>query len=218
MTKAIRTRTPQFTATAKWLHWLVAFFMLSVLPVAIGFSYLAPADRAEAIPVHASIGIIIVLLTLIRLGWKAAYPPPPTPEKSPAWVKTGAKVGHFLLYALVLWQGLIGIWMAASSSVAIRFFNGFNLSSLAPANPELIAAIRPLHNAGAWLIVLVLVGHVSGALWHHFKLRDDVLIRMLPFSGLWYRLTDADYARRWRFPSSYLDRWPRKLSAKGEAL
>jgi cytochrome b561 len=218
MTKAIRPRTQQFTATAKWLHWLVAFFMLSVLPVAIGFSFVAPADRAEAIPVHASIGLIILLLTLIRLGWKAANPAPPTPEKSPNWVKSGAKIGHFLLYALILWQGMIGIWMAASSSVAIRLFNGFNLSSLAPANPELIETIRPLHSAGAWLFALVLVGHVSGALWHHFKLRDDVLIRMLPFSGLWYRLTDADYARRWRFPSSYLDRWPRKLSQKGEGL
>lgn len=218
MTKAIRTRTQQFTATAKWLHWLVAFFLLSVLPVAIGFSYVAPADRAEAIPVHASIGLIIVLLTLIRLGWKAAYPPPQTPDESPDWVKSGAKIGHFLLYALVLWQGLIGLWMASSSSVAIRLFNGFNLSSLAPANPELIETIRPFHNAGAWLFALVLAGHISGALWHHFRLKDDVLIRMLPFSGLWYRLTGADYARRWRFPSSYLDRWPRKLSPKGEGL
>lgn len=218
MMQVRRTRTKQYTATAKWLHWLVALLLLSVLPVAIGFSFVAPADRAASIPGHASVGIILVLLTLVRLGWRAANAPPPIPVKTPGWAKSGARVGHFLLYALILWQGLIGLWMAASSSVAIRPFNGFNLSSLAPANPELIEAIRPLHNAGAWLIALVLVGHVSGALWHHFKLRDDVLIRMLPFSGLWYRLTAAEYARRWRFPSSYLDRWPRKLSSKEKGL
>jgi cytochrome b561 len=218
MTKALRHRTGQFTATAKWLHWLVAFFMLSILPVAFGFAFLPHEDRAGAIPAHASIGFIVLVLTLVRLGWRASNPPPPVPEQSAEWTKRGAKLGHFLLYALILLQGLIGIWMAASSRVAIRLFNGFNLSSLAPANAELINAIRPLHAAGAWLLLLVLVGHVAGALWHHFKLRDDVLIRMLPFSGLWYRLTDANYAQRWRFPSSYLPRWPRRLSKQGDRL
>ena len=69
-----RHRTTQYTATAKWLHWIVAFLMLSILPVAIGFSFLDPADRAAAIPVHASLALIVLALTLIRLGWRGANP------------------------------------------------------------------------------------------------------------------------------------------------
>ena len=206
-----RLHTRQFSTGAKWLHWLVAVFMLSIIPTAIGFSTVAPADRAEAIPVHASIGLIVLMLTLVRLGWRAVYPPPETPEASPHWVKRGASVGHFLLYALVLWQATLGIWMAASSTSGIRFFNMFNLTELAPANIELIAQLRPLHLAGAWLLVLALVGHVAGAFWHHLKLRDDVLVRMLPFGGLWQRLTAHDYAQRWRFPSTHLKNWPKRM-------
>jgi cytochrome b561 len=218
MTKAFRPRTQQFTATAKWLHWLVAFFLLSLLPAAISFSFVDSADRASAIPVHASIGMIIVALTLVRLGWRAVYPPPAHPDTSPRWIRSSARIGNKLLYALILWQGLLGIWMAAGSPVAIRLFDRVNLSALAPANPDLIQAIRPLHLAGAWAIAILILAHIAGALWHHFKYRDDVLIRMLPFSGLWYRLTAADYARQWRFPSSYLRKWPRKLSPEADRL
>lgn len=206
-----RLRTQQFSTGAKWLHWLVAFFMLSIIPVALGFAGVAPADRAEAIPVHASIGLLVLFLTLARLGWRAVYPPPAIPEGSPDWVKRGAGVGHFLLYTLILWQGALGIWMASSSTSGIRFFNMFNLAELAPANPGVIEILRPLHLAGAWLLVAVLIGHVGGALWHHLKLRDDVLVRMLPFGGLWQRLTAADYARQWRFPGSQGGNWPKRM-------
>ena len=204
-----RTRTEQFTTTAKWLHWIVAFFVISVLSVALPFSFLDPAERAEAIPVHVSIGLIVLMLTLMRLAWRKVAPPPAHPKGSPGWTKSGAKLGHRLLYALIIWQAVLGLWKAASSSVDIRFFNGFNISALAPTDTELVALIRPIHNASAWLFSAVLVGHILGALWHHFALRDDALIRMLPFGGLWQRVSDESGAPDWRTPTrSGLD-WPK---------
>ncbi len=213
---AKRTRTSQFTLTAKWLHWLVVFFTLSIMWYALPFSFMDPADRAEAIPVHVSIGLIIAVLTLARLAWRAISPPPPIPDQSPNWVKTGANAGHWLLYALILWQAVLGTWMAASSPVNIRFFNGFDISALAPASPELIAVMLPLHNAGAWLFTAVIVAHVLGALWHHFVLRDDVLIRMLPLGGLWQRISGEGQPADWRTPTENGLEWP--IRKKGNWL
>jgi cytochrome b561 len=210
-----RLHTQSFTATAKWLHWLTAVLMLSLLSAAWEFAFTDPADRAEAIPVHVSIGLIIVALTLARLAYRRVTPPPALPGTSPGWVQAGAKWGHRMLYGLILFQAILGLWMAAASPVAIRFFNGANISALAPANPALIETLRPLHFAGAVLFCAVLFGHVAGALWHHFKLRDDVLLRMTPFTGLVGRvynwsaktLQQAGNAhgwptRRWRRASS----------------
>jgi cytochrome b561 len=191
-----RIRTAQFTTGAKWLHWLVAVLLISIISVAIGFSYLDPADRAEALPVHVSLGLIVLALTFFRLGWRAVFPPPEVPPGAPAWTRAGAQAGHFMLYALVLFQGALGILMAAASPVDIRFFNGADISALAPPDPALIATLAPLHLAGAWLFAAVLVGHVLGALWHHLVLRDDVLLRMLPFSGLADRINAEHRARR----------------------
>ena len=170
--------------------------MLSVIPVAWGFAFIAPEDRAGAIPVHVSIGLIVVLLTLLRLAWRKASPPPPIPSATPGWMKRGASIGHFLLYALILVQGVLGIWMAALSPVDIRFFNLFNLSELAPASAGSLVYLRQIHFAVACLLTATIFGHVAAALWHHFLLRDDVLIRMLPFGGLWQRLRAPDRSGR----------------------
>jgi cytochrome b561 len=209
--KRARPATQQFTTTAKWLHWLVAFLLLSVLSVALEFAFIDPADRAGAIPAHASIGFVVVMLTLVRLAWRRAVPPPAPPPGTPGWMQRGAHVGHFLLYALILYQGLVGIWMAALSPVAIRLFGGFNLSALAPASEGSLVALRQLHFGGAVLLALVIFGHAAAALWHHFRLRDDVLIRMLPFGGLWQRLTAPARAREARFPSLTFHNWPKRM-------
>ena len=210
----MRTYTRQFTLTAKWLHWLAAFLMLSIISVAWSFAFVAPAERAGAIPVHASIGLLVVMLTLLRLAWRKASPPPPIPPATPRWMQRGASIGHFLLYALILVQGVLGIWMAALSPADIRVFNGFNLSELAPASAGSVAGLRQIHFAVACLLTATIFGHIAAALWHHFVLRDDVLIRMLPFGGLWQRLKAPDRDRAQRFPSKLFDNWPKRLQTR----
>lgn len=209
VSKQPRPISGQFSTTAKWLHWLVAFFMLSVISIAWGFAFVDPADRAEGIPVHVSIGLIVLGLTLVRLSWRKVAPPPPTPKSAPGWMHKGASAGHFLLYALILFQGVIGIWMAALSPVDIRFFNTFDISALSPDSAGSLVYLRKIHFVGASLLTVALIGHVVAALWHHFVLRDDVLIRMLPFSGLWQRLTAPIRDISWRFPSASGANWPK---------
>lgn len=213
-----RTISRQFTITAKWLHWLVAVLLLSVMSAAWSFAFTAPEDRAGAIPVHVSIGLIVVFLTLLRLAWRKAAPPPPIPPATPGWMKRGARAGHFLLYALILLQGVLGIWMAALSPVDIRVFNGFNLSELAPASAGSVAGLRQIHFAVACLLTATIFGHVTAALWHHFVLRDDVLIRMLPFGALWQRLQAPLRKQQERFPSSRLANWPKRLNRTRHSL
>lgn len=211
MKRSPRLISGQFSVTAKWLHWAVAFFMLSVISVAWGFAFVSPEDRAEGIPVHVSIGLIVLVLTLVRLSWRKVAPPPETPATAPGWMHKGAKVGHFMLYGLILFQGVIGIWMAALSPVDIRFFNTFDLSALAPSSAGSLVYLRKLHFAGASLLAASLIGHVAAAIWHHVVLRDDVLIRMLPFSGLWQRVTAPVRAMQKRFPSSQFENWPKRM-------
>jgi cytochrome b561 len=191
-----------FTATAKWFHWLSAVLMLSVLSEAAQFAFRAPEDKVSALPAHASVAALVVALTLLRSAWRAGHKPPAMPAPAPSWMKRAAHLGHGALYGLIFFQGVVGVTMAAASPADIRLFSGFNLSSLAPADPALYAVLAQLHAAGAIAFAIVLAGHIGAALWHHFVLKDDVLKRMTPF----YAVALADRAKAdaaaQRFPSS----------------
>lgn len=208
--KRSRSVSRQYSAPAKWLHWVVALLVLAALSTAFQFAFVAPEDRAGAVPTHASIGLTIVALTLVRLAWRGVSPPPPPPSGTSPGLQRSARAGHLLLYAVILYQGLLGIWMAALSPVAIRLYGGFNLSALAPANPEALVVLRQFHAAGAVVLALTVILHVAAALWHHFVRRDDVLIRMLPFGGLWQRLSAPTRALEVRFPSLLFHNWPKR--------
>jgi cytochrome b561 len=206
----MRSQSAQFSTTAKWCHWLVAFFLFSMMLEAFAFKWKLPEDRGAAIPVHVSIGVIVLGITFFRLAWRSATPPPPSPQSAPNWMKIGASIGHSLLYTLFIAMAGLGLFMAAISPVDIRIFSGLNVSALAPANPELLAQLRPLHFAGAVSFVLVLAGHILGALWHHFLLKDDVLVRMLPLSGFTQKIMAKGRPEAWRFPSTNKVDWARK--------
>jgi cytochrome b561 len=203
-------RSQQFRTGAKWLHWLVVFFLWSVMYEAFSFKWTPPEDRAIAIPPHVSVGLIVLGLTLIRLAYRAANPPPAIPSATPDWIQKGAHAGHFMLYATILFMAYLGIWMAAISPVDIRVFSGFNISALADADPAQLATLRKFHFAGAVFFVALILAHVAGALWHHFLLKDDVLTRMLPFSGFVSNILAKDRPASWRFPSANNVDWGQK--------
>jgi cytochrome b561 len=202
----------QFRTFAKWLHWLVAFFMFNTIVWSLSFKWQAPEDRATAIPAHVSIGMIVLVLTLIRLGYRGVHKPPPIPDDTPGWMRLGAHAGHFMLYALVIYMAILGIWMAAISPVDIRVFSGLNLSAFGNADPSQLAILRQFHFAGALVFVATIIAHIGGALWHHFILKDDVLTRMLPFAGFAASILDKGKPAPWRFPSANRVDWHRKSS------
>lgn len=211
MKRRARSVSQQYGTTAKWLHWLAALLVLAMLGAASQFAFTAPADRASDVPGHASIGLILLTLTLLRLAWRWFRPPPAPPTGTPATMVRAARTSHRLLYALILYQGAVGLIMAAYSPVAIRFFNGPNISALADGNEAVLTLLRPFHFAGAVVLAGLVVFHIAGALWHHFIRRDDVLIRMLPFGGLWQRLQAEEAKQLERFPSRRFANWPKRM-------
>jgi cytochrome b561 len=209
---AMQEKSAQFSTVAKWCHWLVVFFLASMMSEAFEFKWKLPEDRGAAVAVHVSVGMIVLVITFFRLAWRKAHPPPQSPSSTPELLKRGAKIGHLILYALFLGLAVLGLWMAAMSPVDVRIFSGFNISALAPANPELLAILRPIHFAGSIAFTLAIAGHVFFALWHHFKLKDDVLVRMLPFSAMTQKIMAKGKTPLWRFPNSNNVDWGQKAT------
>jgi cytochrome b561 len=174
-----RRRYSNFSLT---LHWATAAF------VAAQIVLVALADRTEGpsagelIGLHKSIGLTILVLTLIRLGVRVRHRAPALPFGTPVWQRILARGTHVGFYLLLIGMPLGG-WAASSAAGRdISFFGLFNWPLLPiGGGREVAGQFMDMHELGAKALYVLLALHVIGALKHHFVDRDDVLQRMLPF-------------------------------------
>ena len=62
------------------------------------------------------------------------------------------------------------------------FFGLFNLPMIVQQNGEFAKQLFAIHRWMGFLVILIVLLHVCGALYHQFIRPDDVLKRMLPQS------------------------------------
>jgi cytochrome b561 len=112
------THTPQevrYSRIAKWLHWLIALFILFNLSLGFVIEGLPPPARFIVVLGHISAGITVLALTIVRIAWRLTNPPPPFAEGVSGWERKLAHAVHFGLYALMLAMPLLG-WALISAN------------------------------------------------------------------------------------------------------
>ncbi|MES1975547.1 MAG: cytochrome b [Pseudomonadota bacterium] len=170
----------RYSRGAIWLHWVIA--VLVIVNLLIGLLHESLLDGVKgAIPLHKSIGITVLALTLARIAWRLGHRPPPLPASMTGWSRLAAHAAHAGLYALLLALPLTG-WIMTSGAKVPRptsFFGLFDLPLL-PVSRALGGAAHESHGLLGWVMLLLVGIHVAAALRHHFMLRDSVLARMIP--------------------------------------
>ena len=169
----------RYSTVSLVLHWLTA--ALVVAQIVLIQAHEANEGVRTFIDLHKSVGMTILLLTLVRLGWRAANPAIPLPAETPRWQKLAARGTHVLFYVFLLAMPLVG-WAASSAAGRdIVWFGLFNWPLLpVGGGREFAGQLMDLHELAAKLLIALVVLHVLGALKHHFIDRDNVLHRMIP--------------------------------------
>jgi cytochrome b561 len=183
----------RYTNVAIALHWAMAAAIAALAAMGLVMTHLKPDPMTQfkLYQLHKSIGITVLLLAIIRLGWRLFKAPPELPQDMSAAERATASGVHWLLYAFLLALPLSG-WAVVSASplnIPTVLFNIVPwpdlpvLSSLADKRP-VEALLKLVHAYGAYALLAVAGLHAAAALRHHFLLKDDVLARMLPkFKG-----------------------------------
>lgn len=172
----------RYSRTAIVLHWTIA--------LALAFQ-LALGWRLEEMPkgpelfagfqLHKSVGITILLLTLVRIAIRLARPRPALMADS-AWALRLAHAVHGLFYAVLLLGPLTG-WILVSTAkikVPTLIFGTIPWPHL-PVPRSWHEPIEGLHGFIATIGLLLFVLHVVGALRHQFMKDENILGRMVPF-------------------------------------
>ncbi|MDB5526996.1 MAG: cytochrome [Devosia sp.] len=179
----------RYTMVAIILHWVMALGigLLAVMGWVMVHAKLDPPQLFQLYQLHKSIGITLLLAAVFRLVWRLTHRPPPLPETMPPLERAAAKGGHLLLYLFLFGLPLTG-WALVSSSVfniptvlygVISWPDLPFLSTLADKAP-VEAVLKLMHAYGAYALIALVGLHAAAALRHHFIVKDDVLLGMLP--------------------------------------
>ncbi|MEQ8655241.1 MAG: cytochrome b [Kiloniellales bacterium] len=188
------TVSERYSSVAIALHWLIALAI--ILQLASGLwmvdALTVKETQMRAFQVyqwHKSLGLTVLILSLLRLFWRLTHRAPPLPEGMTAWERLAAKATHVLFYVLIIALPLTG-WVVVSASklgLPTLYWNLFEWPHLplgdmaADAKAVLEERVGTLHEFLAYATIGLLVLHIGAALKHHLVERDDVLSRMIPF-------------------------------------
>ena len=157
------------------IHWVTALLIIVLFPMGKYMTGLEPADKEGIIKIHAILGIVIFLLTILR-SWFFFKSP------RPANLKTGSKFNdkltvwvHNSFYILLLGISVSGIATMVS---------GNYIKALSTGNMELINSSPSLYSLNAHdlianIIMLLFVMHVVGVLKHYISTKENVIRRIL---------------------------------------
>lgn len=171
----------QYSSVQIVLHWLV--FVLVVLTYTTmdikgGFAKGTSAREILALT-HYSLGFCVLFLMCVRLFVRGMYVTPPVKPALPRWQHSLSDAAHVLIHLMFLGLPVLGILSQYYGGHDWTMFNILMPKSVFPDIP-LQKQFKTLHewlaNAGYYLIGL----HALAALWHHYRRRDNTLIRMLP--------------------------------------
>ena len=170
------------------LHWVIALLIISNVILALLMDGLLdsadPSDKGlgrTIVGIHKSIGLTVLMLSLVRLAWRLKHGFPRLPEHMARWEVLLARGNHVVFYAMMILVPLAGWTMSSAGPRPLEYFGLFDWPKLPVARGSMLAeTAHEAHIILAFTTVGLVVLHVAGALKHQFLDRDEILARMLP--------------------------------------
>ena len=108
-------KVSEYTPAAKALHWLIALLIFVLFPLGWVMDDFTGIQKFQAFNFHKSLGFTVLLLMVLRLGWRAFNPVPELPASMPELQKKAAHGLHHTFYLTIFLMALAG-WAMISAS------------------------------------------------------------------------------------------------------
>jgi cytochrome b561 len=188
-TTIVRNR---YSSVAIALHWTIAALIIFNLVTGLLHDDLSKATNAWLMPLHFSSGLTVLVLSVVRVGWRLAHPAPPHLPGIRRHEKILAAITYALFYILMLAMPLTG-WMLISAHPANPAkppfllwgvvpwpMIGFLQTMAAPGQKQAHETLGNLHQWGGYTMIGLLALHIAGAMKHQFLDRVPEVQRMVP--------------------------------------
>ena len=190
------SKPQRYTAFAMFFHWTVGLLIILNFSLALLVSYSLVSDEVvrPILNFHKSTGMLILVLMVLRLGWRVTHAPPVLPDGYKPWEKSASHFVHIALYVVAFALPLSG-WIHESlwKSVFVARFPWKWYGLFTPPKIGFLIHLPPdvkemwhvrlglVHAYLADVLYVLLALHVLGALKHQLLDRESELQRMLPW-------------------------------------
>lgn len=192
-----------YGSATRFFHWAVAALVGFQFGSILLFRVLEEGGTDLAWTVlnaHKTAGVLVLILSALRLLWRRLSPLPDWPANFDAWDKRFSHVAEYGLYTVMFVMALSGIGIELVGGHYVPFFDLFHLdgrpwflhlgaaSHVAEIKAARNALTMPLlrdllvglHVLTAFATLALLAAHLTHIVRHQLGLRDGLLRRMLP--------------------------------------
>lgn len=165
-------------------HWLTLVLLVAVYAL-IELHDVFPKGSAgrEAMKTwHSMLGLTVFALVAVRLALRAMFRTPPIMPAPQPWQQRLAAAMHLALYVFLVVMPVLGWLTLSAQGKPIPFF-GFEWPALLAPDKALGKRLEGIHEVIGNLGFFLIGAHAAAALVHHYLMRDDTLLRMLPQRG-----------------------------------
>jgi cytochrome b561 len=174
---------PRYSALAKLFHWVIAgLIVIQFVLARMAEDLPLGAHKLALLARHKSFGMTVLMLAILRLLWRLKNPPPELPAGMTPLERMLARGTHIVFYVLLFAMPLTGWTMSSAKNYSVSWFGLFTWPNLIAKNESAFNFLKSTHDTLSNVLFAVAVLHILAALKHHFWNRDNVLVRMLPFT------------------------------------
>lgn len=168
--------TERYSRVARWLHWSMGLLIIGNLAGGL----LHDINPQLIMPLHKATGILLLVLVIIRIGWRMTHRAPAYPASMTAMERFLSTAAHHTLYLMMLLIPISGWIMSSPGPRPISFFGLFDVPKFAVVKDSMLHEIsHEGHELLGFAMIALLVIHIAAALRHHIVLKDGILARML---------------------------------------
>lgn len=171
---------PRYRLFSRVMHWGVALLVLAMIPAGLIMVQegVARETRNALFIFHKNVGVLLLILVLVRLGYRMLNPAPPLPDSVPPLQRRVSAVSHALLYGLLIAMPVLGYTRVKADGFPIEALDAMGVPALVPRSEALADIAQSAHYIGGLMLAALVAVHVGAALLHGVVLRDGVFRRM----------------------------------------
>ncbi len=163
------------------VHWVLALAFIGLVGLGawmVDLAYYHPWYH-DSLALHKAVGIAVLVLTLVKFGWRFADRKPGFEPKVRPYERAGAAAMHWMLSALIVLLPVTGYLISTSEGAGVDIFGWFELPALLEISERTRDLAIEIHLYLAYGGIAAVALHAGAACKHHWIDKGSTLMRMV---------------------------------------